>query len=84
MFKKKKKREKKALFLGIHPSDVWVLAIVDTKEGCQLQQQRCAYWGISMNSCYKANLGLGWFRFLWFVGDFQSQNGPILYTLAQT
>lgn len=71
-------------FAGTHPSDVWVLAIVDTKESCQLQQHCCAYWGISMNSCYKSDLGLRWFRFFWFVGDFQSQNGPKLYTLAQT
>lgn len=67
-----------------HPRDVWVLSIVDTKESCKLQQQLGAHWGIAMNPCYKADLGLRWFRFPWFVGDFQSPNGPKLYTLTQT
>lgn len=67
-----------------HPSDVRVLPIVDTKESRKLQQQLGAHWGIAMNPCYKADLGLRGFHFPWFVGDFQSPNGSKLYTLSQT
>lgn len=67
-----------------HPSDVWVLSIVDTKESRKLQQQLGAHWGIAMDPRYKADLGLRWFHFPWFVGDFQSPNGSKLYTLTQT
>lgn len=67
-----------------HPGDGWVLAIVDTQEGSKLQQQLCAHGGIAMDPCYKTDLGLRRFSFLWFVGDFQSPNGSNLYTLAQT
>lgn len=67
-----------------HSCDGWVLAVVDAQEGSKLQQQLCAHWGIAMNSCYKADLGFRWFRFIWIVGDFQSQDGSKLYTPAQS
>lgn len=67
-----------------YPGDVWVLSIIDTKESSKLQQQFCAHWGIAMNPCYKADLGLRWFSFTWFVGDFQSPNGSKFDTLAKT
>lgn len=64
--------------------DGWIFAIVDAQEGSKLQQQLCAHWGIAMDPCYKADLGLRRFSFPWFVGDFQSPNGSKLYALAQT
>lgn len=67
-----------------HPGDDWVLAIVDTQEGSKLQQKLCAHWGIAMDPCYKADLGLRWFSFPWFVGDFQSPDSSKLHTLTQT
>lgn len=67
-----------------HSSDGRVFAVVDTQEGSKLQQQLCAHWGITMDPCYKADLGFRWFRFPRIVGDFQSPNGSKLYTLAQT
>ena len=59
-------------FPKTHPGDDWVLAVVDTQEGSKLQQQLCAHWGIAMDPCYKADLGLRRFSFLWFIGDLQS------------
>lgn len=67
-----------------HPGDVWVLSIIDTKESSKLQQQFCAHWGIAMNPCYKADLGLRWFSFHWIVGNFQSPNCSKFDTLAET
>lgn len=67
-----------------HPSDGWVLSIVDTQEGSKLQQQLCAHRSVAMDPCYKTDLGLRGFSLCWFVGDFKSPYGPNLYTLAQT
>lgn len=71
------------IFLS-HLGDCWVFAIVDTQEGRKLQQELRAHGGVAVDTCYEADLGLGWLRLLRFVGDFQSPDGSKLHTLAQT
>ena len=67
-----------------HPGDGGVLVVVDAEEGSELQQELCANGGVAMDTSHQAYLGLGRFRLVWFVGNLQGPDGPVLHTLAQT